>query len=179
EMKRAEGLKFAPADEESANADPAAREVTRPAKRGAANVPPGLPNDQAAIAQLTEGERMIAERKPRDAEAAFKKVLERYPQQPRARYGLGLVAMLDRDAARAQEMFGGLVKGDAAAQDDPLVLAWSHVYLGRLYQNNDQIELARQEYQAALNVPNGPEQARQAAQKGLASAGGNTTTARP
>lgn len=179
EMKRAEGLKFAPADEKSAEVDPEQKEVTRPARQRAANVPSGLPNDQAAIAALSEGERMIAERNPRAAEAAFKKVLAKYPDQVRAWYGLGLVAMLDKDAARAEEVFGRLIQGDAAVKDDPQVLAWSHVYLGRIYQNNDRLEMARKEYEAALGVPNGPEQARQAAQKGLASAGGARPAERP
>jgi len=42
------------------------------------------------------------------------------------------------------------------------------VYLGRIYGNDDQPELAIAEYQAALAVEGGPEQAKQAAQKGLA-----------
>ena len=35
------------------------------------------------------------------------------------------------------------------------------------------------EYQSVLNVEGGPEQAKQAAQKGLAAVGGDKTTARP
>jgi hypothetical protein len=178
ELKRAEGLKFAPAAENSAEADPQQKEVTRLARR-AANTPAGLPNDQVAIAALGEGERMIAERNPRGAEAAFKRVLAKYPDQARAWYGLGLVAMLDQDAARAEEVFGRLIQGEHAANDDPVVLTWSHLYLGRVFQNNGQLEKARQEYQAALGVPNGPEQARQAAQRGLSSAGASRPGERP
>ncbi len=179
ETKRAESLKFAPADETAAQADPEQKEVTRLTRQRAINVPSTLPNDPEAIAALSEGERLIADKNPRAAEAAFKKVLTKYPDQARARYGLGLVAMLDRDAPSAEQAFGRLVRGEHAVTDDPLVLAWSHVYLGRIYENNGQLETAKQEYQAALSVPNGPEQARQAAQRGLASAGGGKTTERP
>ncbi len=178
EGKRIESIKFAPAEDSVAPADPQQKEVTRLTRQRPAQVPATLPNDPEAIAGLSEGERLIADKNPRAAEAAFKKVLAKYPEQARAWYGLGLVAMLERDAPRAEQIFGRLVKGEHAATDDPLVLAWSHVYLGRIYENNGQPEIAKQEYQAALAVPNGPEQARQAAQRGLA-AGGARTGERP
>jgi hypothetical protein len=163
EAKRLETVKFA---ENAENAsDPTAQEevATRQRMR-----PTTVPNDPEAIAALTEGERRIAEKNPRAAEASFQKVLAKYPDQPRAWYGLGLVAMLEEDGARAKQVFGRLTTGEHAATNDPMVLAWSHVYLGRIYGNDDQPELAKVEYQAALAVEGGPEQARQAAQKGLA-----------
>jgi hypothetical protein len=49
-----------------------------------------------------------------------------------------------------------------------MVLAWSHIYLARIYYDEGQSRQAQAEYQAALTVQGGPEQARQAAQKGLA-----------
>src|SRR5262249_32535782 len=92
--------------------------------------PPGtIPNDQDTIAQLTAGERFIADHNPRAAEAAFKAVLAKYPDQVRAWYGLGLVALLDHDGAHAKEIFGRLTNGDHAAGEDPMVMAWSHVFL--------------------------------------------------
>jgi len=65
-------------------------------------------------------------------------------------------------------VFGRLTTGEHAALQDPLVLTWSHVYLARIYDDEGQKEQARTEYQAALAVNGGPEQARQAAQKELA-----------
>ena len=179
EAKRVETLKFAAADEAAAKTDPEQQEVTRLSRPRAPSVPSTLPDDPEAIAALTEGERLIADKNPRGAEAAFQKVLAKYPEQPRAWYGLGLVAMLERDAARAEQVFGRLVRGQHAASDDPMVLAWSHVYLGRIYENTGRQEAARQEYQAALAVPNSPEQARQAAQRGLTAAGGARPSERP
>jgi Tfp pilus assembly protein PilF len=80
---------------------------------------------------------------------------------------LGLVALLDHDGPRAKEVFGRLTTGEHAAIEDPMVLTWSHVYLARIYDDEGQQGLAKNEFQAALAVPGGPEQAKQAAQKGL------------
>lgn len=168
ETKRLDTLTFAAADPAPGSSDPAKTEVTRLRR----NLPSTVPNDPETLAALNEGERQIAEKNPRGAEAAFQKVLAKYPDQPRAWYGVGLVALLDRDPVKAQSVFGRLVRGEHAAANDPLVLTWSHVYLARIYEGNGQRDLAKQEYQAALEVPNGPEPARQAAQRGLEAPGG-------
>jgi hypothetical protein len=126
-----------------------------------------LPSDQEAIAELTEGEKRIAEKNPRAAEASFKSVLIKYPNQPRAWYGLGMVAVLDHDAVTAKEVFGRLTSGEHAASQDPMVMAWSHVYLARIFEDEGQMERAKTEYQAVLSVQGAPAQAQQAAQKGL------------
>jgi hypothetical protein len=129
--------------------------------------PTDVPDDPAAVALLTDGERFIADRNPRAAEAAFKGVLAKYPDQIRAWYGLGLVALLDHDAVRAKEVFGRLTTGDQAATQDPMVLAWSHVYLARVLDGEGQLEQSKSEYQAALAVAGAPVRAQQAAQKEL------------
>jgi hypothetical protein len=163
ESKRIDGIKFARADIEQ-DADNSASEVVA---RRRATQPTTVPNDAEAIAALTDGERRIAEKNPRAAEISFQKVLAKYPDQIRAWYGLGLVALLDHDGARAKEVFGRLTKGDHAATHDPMVLTWSHVYLARIFDDEGQQGLAKSEFQAALDVAGGPEQARHAAQKGL------------
>jgi tetratricopeptide (TPR) repeat protein len=162
ETKRIDGIKFALADRAGSEDETASEAVTR--RRMA---PTTVPNDADAIAALTEGERRIAEKNPRAAELSFQRVLARYPDQTRAWYGLGLVALMDHDGPRAKQVFGRLTKGDHAATQDPMVLAWSHVYLARIYDDEGQQVLAKSEFQAALEVPGGPENARQAAQKGL------------
>jgi tetratricopeptide (TPR) repeat protein len=141
--------------------------------------PTTVPNDSEAIALLTEGERRIAEKNPRAAEAAFRGVLAKYPEQIRAWYGLGLVALMDHDGPRAKQVFGRLTSGEHAAAQDPMVLAWAHVYLARIYDGDGQQELAKTEYQAALDVQGGPDQARQAAQRGLSDIGNEKPVARP
>jgi hypothetical protein len=164
EAKRIESVQFAIADRGQSADDPASEAVTR----HKVAQPTTVPNDADAIAELTDGERRIAEKNPRAAEAAFQKVLAKYPDQIRAWYGLGLVALLEHDGPRAKEVFGRLTTGPHAATQDPMVMTWSHIYLARIYDDEGQQGLAKSEFQAALAVPGGPEQARQAAQKGLA-----------
>ena len=89
------------------------------------------------------------------------------------------MALLDRDAIRAKEVFGRLTTGEHAATQDPMVLTWSHIYLARIYDDEGQPEQAKTEYQAALAVNGGPEQAKQAAQKGLAAFGAEKRSDRP
>jgi tetratricopeptide (TPR) repeat protein len=174
ETKRVQTLTFAPSGAPKA-ADTSTEEVARQRKPQ----PTTVPNDAEAIAALTEGERRIAEKNPRAAEASFQRVLAKYPEQSRAWYGLGLVALLDHDGPRAKQVFGRLTIGEHAATDDPMVLAWSHIYLARIYDDEGQKEQAKSEYQAALAVNGGPEQARQAAQKELAAFGAEKRSERP
>jgi hypothetical protein len=175
EAKRDAALTFAPA-ETSQTADKASGEVV---SRSTKPAPTTVPNDAEVIAALTEGERRIAEKNLRAAETSFEKVLARYPDQPRALYGIALVAYMDHDAARAKQVFGRLTTGEHAATQDPMVLAWSHIYLARIYDFEGNPEMEKAEYQSALAVEGGPDQAREAAQKGLAAFAGEKTTARP
>jgi hypothetical protein len=177
ELKRVSTMPFAAADRQQKSGDLATEEVAR--RRAVAALPGTVPNDAEAIAALTEGERRIAEKNARAAEASFQKVVAKYPDQPRAWYGLGLVALLDHDGPRAKQVFGRLTTGEHAATSDPMVLTWSHIYLARIYDGEGQAREAQAEYQAALTVPGGPEQARQAAQKGLADTARGKTVERP
>ena len=90
-----------------------------------------------------------------------------------------MVAHMDHDAARAKEVFGRLTSGDHAATGDPRVLAWAHVYLARIYDYEGNSSVAKTEYQSALAVQGGPEEARQAAQKELAADANDKQVARP
>ncbi|HKN24883.1 MAG TPA: hypothetical protein VJX72_08560 [Candidatus Acidoferrum sp.] len=162
EQARAAKIQFAPAQDTTQNKDLGGEVLAQNRSRVTT-----LPNDPEAIAALTEGEKKLSEKNPRAAEAAFKNVLAKYPNQPRAWYGLGMVAVLDHDAERAKEVFGRLTSGQYAASQDPLVMAWSHIYLARIFEDEGQLEEAKSEYQAVLAVQGAPTQAQQAAQKGL------------
>ena len=163
EQTRVAAIQFAPAQ-----AAPQAKELSSEAlARRRARAVTTVPSDPEAIAALTEGEKRIAEKNPRAAESSFQSVLAKYPDQPRAWYGIGLVALLDHDAVRAKEVFGRLTAGDHAASQDPMVMAWSHVYLARIFEDEGKLERAKTEYQAVLQVQGAPPQAQQAAQKGL------------
>jgi Tetratricopeptide repeat len=175
EAKRLQTIKFAPASAAAKPDETASESLARRRK-----LPPStIPNDPEAIAALTEGERRIAEKNPRAAESSFQKVLAKYPDQTRAWYGIGLVALMDHDGVRAKEVFGRLTSGEHTAADDPMVLAWSHIYLARIYDDEGQADQAKAQYQEALAVSGSPDQARQAAQKGLAAFTGGKPSERP
>ncbi len=175
EARRIQSIKFTPAGVTPKQEETAAEEVARRRKLQ----PSTIPNDSEAIAALTEGERRIAEKNPRAAEVSFQRVLAKYPDQIRAWYGIGLVALMDHNGSRAKEVFGRLTSGEHAATDDPMVLAWSHIYLARIYDDEGQSEQAKTQYQDALAVTGSPDQARQAAQKGLAAFNGAKPSERP
>lgn len=175
EAKRLATLQFAPGENAETANELSAEEVARPKKA----LPASVPNDAEAIAALTEGERQIAAKNPRAAETAFQKVLTKYPEQARAWFGIGVVAYMDHNAARAKQVFGRLTTGEHAANQDPRVLAWSHIYLARIYDYEGNSSVAKTEYESALAVEGGPDEAKQAAQKALAASASETQVARP
>jgi hypothetical protein len=164
EETRVAAIHFAPAQETDQSQKLSAEALARTRARESVST---LPNDPQAIAELTDGEKQLAAKNPRAAEASFKSVLAKYPNQPRAWYGLGMVAVLDHDADRAKEVFGRLTTGETAASQDPLVMAWSHIYLARIFEDEGQLDRAKSEYQAVLALQGAPAQAQLAAQQGL------------
>jgi hypothetical protein len=160
EQKRLQGVTFA-----SADAVPALVEHGESA-------PP-----QSELEQwITEGNRQIASKDADAAATTFQAAFAKYPNDPRVMYGLAIASVLSGDGDRAKDLFGQLVSArratapgsdGAPAPPDASILAWSHVYLGRIHDLEDERELAVNEYQAALAVEGAPEAARAAAQSGV------------
>jgi len=173
EQKRLAGIRFA-----SGRPNPGTAESESLARHKPA-APATVPNDADAIAALTEGERRISEKNPQAAAASFQKVLMKYPDQPRAWYGLGVVAMMEQDGPRAKEVFGRLTSGAHAATQDPMVMAWSHVHLGNLYDIEGQPDRAKAEFEAALAVEGAPQPAKDAATKALGTLSSQKKAERP
>jgi len=165
EQVRLQSVKFAPAsDSEPARERAEGLGAKKPAAGDAADLD----------AQLSAAEHMIADRNGAAAADAFQGILEKNPGQPRALYGLAVASVLQGDAEHAQALFEQVV---AAAQvespqmrPEPSVLAWSHIYLGRIHDLEEDREQALQEYRAALTIENAPETARSAARSGIAQA---------
>jgi hypothetical protein len=161
EQKRLKDFAFAP--------------VQAAAEHAEATVAP--PNQTAELDRmLAEGDHQIALKDAAAASATFQKVLEKYPDEPRAVYGLAVASILSGDGERAQGLFEKVVAswtpGIPGAPiplntPDPSILAWSHVYLGRIHDLEDERDEAVAEYRAALAVHGSPENARVAAQPGL------------
>lgn len=154
------------------------------AKAQAALTEPGTELDR----MLAQGNHQIATQDPTAATITFEKILQEHPTDPRAMYGLAVASLLNQDADRAQQLFEKIVESDgrngpaaaapasntegqagAMVAPDSSILAWSHVYLGRLHDVADEREQAVIQYRAALAVAGAPEAARVAAQRGVAS----------
>jgi len=124
---------------------------------------------------ITEGNRQIASKDTESAAATFQTAFAKYPNDPRVMYGLAIASVLSGEGDRAKDLFEQLVSARNAAAPgsgsasaaDPSIVAWSHVYLGRIHDLEDERELAVNEYQAALAVEGAPEAARVAAQSGV------------
>jgi hypothetical protein len=118
---------------------------------------------------LGEGSRQIAARDATGAAATYERILAKYPGEPRAVYGRAVSAALQNDAEKAKALFQELLgaRGSSAANVPPLERAWSHIYLGRIYDLEGSRDLAVSEYKAALEVQGAPEAARLAAQRGI------------
>ena len=166
ELKRLQNFTFAPFQEASAPAQTAA-----------------VPEIESASAELdrrlADGDHQIALKDAAAASATFGKILEKYPNEARAVYGLAIASILSGDADRAKELFEQLVDAsgstasgspNSGTTSDPTILAWSHVYLGRIHDLEDERDEALIEYRVALAINGSPENARVAAQRGLDSA---------
>jgi tetratricopeptide (TPR) repeat protein len=80
-----------------------------------------------------------------------------------AHYILARVNLMQREPGAAIGDF----EATLSSSKDPRMLAWSHIYLGRLYDVNDDRQKALTEYQAALTVRDGQPDTKAAAEKGL------------
>jgi tetratricopeptide (TPR) repeat protein len=119
---------------------------------------------------LAEGDRQIALQDPKAAADVFGQVLKQDPVQPKALYGLAIAQLMSRRGDDAMRLFQAVVSPppDAPKEPvDPATLAWSHIYIGRLFDLDDQRDEAMTHYRAALAVEGAPEAARVAAQRGV------------
>ena len=122
---------------------------------------------------LAQGNRQLASQDPAAAAATFEQALAKHPDDPRALYGLAIASVLSGQASRARELFEKIVSAPgpaASAPADPAILAWAHVYLGRIHDLEREREAALKEYRAALAVEGAPDAARTAAQRGVETA---------
>jgi hypothetical protein len=146
ERRHAEQIRFVA----EAPSDPLSRGSARPHK------PEGL--------ELAEME--LAQGKVDDAADLAEKAM----QDPKADHGEAeyLLARVDLMEGHAEDAKEGFEK-TLTLSKNPRTLAWSHIYLGRLYDTmtTPDREHAMAEYQAALEVRDGRPDTRQAAEAGL------------
>jgi hypothetical protein len=98
------------------------------------------------------------------AKLAQQAIDQKSEDQGRALFILAQVATMKRDIKGAQDYFQ---KALNVAQE-PKVVAWSHIYLGRIFDLQEEREQAVNEYRAALTASGDLPEAKAAAEKGIA-----------
>jgi tetratricopeptide (TPR) repeat protein len=119
-----------------------------------------------ADSKIDQAERALASGNPAGAVQLAQEALAGHEDEGRCYFVLASAASL---AGNMQDAKDDFVKAAAAAKD-PRVAAWSHIYLGRILDLQDERDAALEQYHAALSVPEISAEAKQAAEKGLQSA---------
>lgn len=113
---------------------------------------------------LVEADNHMAAGNYGAAREVFQRILrERNPNQPRALYGLAIIASMEQDRRQAKYYFLRTLE----QAREPRILGWAHIYLGRIYDLEGDRQQALTHYQAALAVDARPQQVEQAARQGL------------
>ncbi len=139
------------------------------ARQVALSSAPRLPSTSA---RPTEMERLLRQAKSNlggdeleRAEELFNLVLDRHdPSNGEALYGLGIVAINRRDKKSARDFFRRSLASETCPDS---VKVWAHIYLGRLYDLDDNREEALLQYQAAVELGDDTRGAQATAQRGL------------
>lgn len=115
---------------------------------------------------LMLADKLLLEGKLDEADALADKALaDPHADHPAATYLKAKIALMQNDPDESAQDFQSVL----ASSKDPQTLAWSHVYLGRLYDTSQPAQRTRAitEYKTALAIPAVPPGAKQAAQAGL------------
>ncbi len=118
---------------------------------------PRLTGLQLAEAKLMQGDPTSAE------QMAEKALADPAGDHATAHYILARIDLMERQPDEAMTHFEAAL----GSGHDPRTLAWSHIYLGRLYDTAPDRKRAIEQYKAALAVPELPNDSRAAAEKGL------------
>jgi tetratricopeptide (TPR) repeat protein len=112
---------------------------------------------QTAEKRLAAGDLKAAE------DLAQQALTEQPTDQGKALFIMAQVATANRDMHGAQSYFERAIQ----VAQEPKVIAWSHIYLGRICDLQEQREAAVDHYRAALNVAASLPEVRAAAERGL------------
>jgi tetratricopeptide (TPR) repeat protein len=113
---------------------------------------------------LMTAEKRLAAGDPKGAQELAQQALDKkIGDQGRALFILAEVAVANKNRDDAQDNFQKAI----AATQDPKVVGWSHVYLGRILDMKEDRAAAVEEYRAALTVGGGLPEVKAAAERGL------------
>ena len=128
---------------------------------GATDSTPNASEEETVLAQAEDA---MARQDFAQARRLFRAALEKNGAlQARALYGLALVATQERQPELARSYFERTLE----VSKDPHLLAWSHIYLGRIYDMKQERELAVEHYRQALETQDVEAATRRAAELGL------------
>jgi tetratricopeptide (TPR) repeat protein len=113
---------------------------------------------------LLTAERRLSAGDPQAAQKLAQEALnENREDQGRALFILAQVATVNRDMQGARNYFERALQ----VAQEPKVIAWSHIYLGRIFDLQENREAALGHYRAALTAGNSLPEAKAAAERGL------------
>jgi hypothetical protein len=113
---------------------------------------------------LMTAEKRLAAGDPKGAQELAQQALDKkIGDQGRALFILAEVAVANKNRDGAEDNFQKAI----AATQDPKVVGWSHVYLGRILDMKEDRAAAVEEYRAALTVGGGLPEVKAAAERGL------------
>jgi tetratricopeptide (TPR) repeat protein len=113
---------------------------------------------------LVTAEKRLAAGDPKGAQELAQQALEKkIGDEGRALFILAQVAVANKNRDSAAENFQKAIQ----ATKDPKVVAWSHVYLGRILDMKEDRQGALNEYRAALTTGGDLPEVKAAAEKGL------------
>ena len=119
---------------------------------------PGTRSLDQAEARLKQGDA-------EGARALAQQAIKDHTADPaRADYLLALTWLMRGDMQSAANDFAETIR----LSQDPRLLAWAHIYLGRIHDVKEERGQAVAEYQTALTVRDGQQDTRTAAEKGIA-----------
>ena len=142
EHKRAAQVQFAK------NADPELLHLSRP----------------APVRLLMAAEQKLSTGDPESAKKLAQQALDTKSEDPgRALFILAQVATMNRDMQGARNYFEQAL----GVAHEPKVVAWSHIYLGRIFDLQEDRAAALDHYRAALSAGEALPEAKAAAERGL------------
>ena len=118
------------------------------------------------VAKIDQAEKYLASGNPAGAMQLAQEALAAGEDSGRCYFVLARAASLSGNMQDAKDDFGKA----AASATDPRVVAWSHIYLGRILDLQDDRDAALEQYKAALSAGDSSADTRTAAEHGLQSA---------
>ena len=123
-----------------------------------------LPQARPKSRLLADAEKRLRDGDSAAAQKLAQQALEEHEEDPgRAYFILAQVASMSSDMSGARDYFQHAL----GASKESKVIAWSHIYLGRIFDLQEERDAAVEQYRAALQAGSALPEAKAAAERGL------------